>query len=164
VPAASAAIAAVPGRLSGGCACVAKPPDLICSAAFPCARVRLRAAATQPASYRTSPACDERRLLLLLAESPDGCTDALLTAHGFRLDVLISIVSVALATAQPERTFGAGKPVEVTRVRITDAGRRPARGHAGGRPEGIAIVGVLIARAGVAMKCRRPPNAASDID
>jgi metallo-beta-lactamase family protein len=27
-------------------------------------------------------------------------------------------------TAKPERTFAAGKPVEVTRVRITDAGRR----------------------------------------
>jgi hypothetical protein len=62
--------------------------------------------------------------LELLAESAEGCTDALLTAHGFKLDVLISIVSAGLATATPERTFAAGKPVEITRVRITDAGRR----------------------------------------
>jgi hypothetical protein len=48
----------------------------------------------------------------------------LLRAHGFKLDVLISIVSAEFATATPERTFAAGKPVEVTRVRITDAGRR----------------------------------------
>jgi hypothetical protein len=67
---------------------------------------------------------DERRMLELLAASEDGCTDALLTAHGFKLDVLISIVSARLATATPERVFAAGKPVEVTRVRITDAGRR----------------------------------------
>jgi hypothetical protein len=67
---------------------------------------------------------DERRLLELLAGSADGCTDALLTAQGFKLDVLISIVSAEFATAQPERTFAAGKPVERTRVQITDAGRR----------------------------------------
>jgi hypothetical protein len=67
---------------------------------------------------------DERRLLDLLAGSADGATDAMLTAHGFKLDVLISIVSAAFATATRERTFAAGKPIEVSRVRITDAGRR----------------------------------------
>ena len=67
---------------------------------------------------------EERRLLELLAKSAEGCTDALLTAHDFKLDVLISIVSAEFATAKPERTFAAGKPVEVTRVRITDAVRR----------------------------------------
>jgi hypothetical protein len=44
-------------------------------------------------------------------------------ANGFKLDVLISIVSAGLATATPERVFAAGRPVEVTQVRITDAGR-----------------------------------------
>jgi hypothetical protein len=66
----------------------------------------------------------ERRLLELLAKSADGCTDASLTAQGFKRDVLISVVSADFATAQPERKFAAGKPVERTRVRITDAGRR----------------------------------------
>jgi hypothetical protein len=66
---------------------------------------------------------DERRVLELLAGSADGCTDALLTAQGFKLDVLISVVSAGLATAKPERVFAGGKPVEITRVRITDAGR-----------------------------------------
>jgi hypothetical protein len=47
---------------------------------------------------------DERRLLELLARSADGCTDAVLTAQGFKLDVLISIVSAEFATVQPERS------------------------------------------------------------
>jgi hypothetical protein len=83
---------------------------------------------------------DDRRLLEVLAASEDGCTDALLTADGFKLDVLISIVSAGLATARPERTFAAGKPVERTRVRITEAGLgalsylvRAARGPVGGK-------------------------------
>jgi hypothetical protein len=73
---------------------------------------------------KTPTADDRRRLLELLAASDDGCTDALLLEHGFTLDVLISIVSAEFATAKPERTFAAGKPVETTRVRITEAGRR----------------------------------------
>jgi hypothetical protein len=67
---------------------------------------------------------DDRRLLELLAASEDGCTDDLLLAHGFKLDVLISIVSAEFATATPERTIASGRPVKTTRVRITEAGRR----------------------------------------
>jgi hypothetical protein len=72
---------------------------------------------------------DERRLLELLAENAEGCTDDLLTARGFKLDVLISVVSAEFATALPERTLAAGKSVERTRVRITDAGRRALADH-----------------------------------
>ena len=67
---------------------------------------------------------DETRLLVLLAESADGTTDALLVAHGFDFDLMSRWVRERLATAKPERTFAAGKPVEVTRVRVTDGGRR----------------------------------------
>jgi tripartite-type tricarboxylate transporter receptor subunit TctC len=82
---------------------------------------------------------DERQLLELLAGSADGCTDALLTAQGFKLDVLISIVSAEFATAQPERTFAAGKPVERTRVRI---------GYAAGGPNDISarLAGELLSQ------------------
>jgi hypothetical protein len=47
-----------------------------------------------------------------------------LLAHGLKLDILISIVSAGLATATPERALAGGKPVDATRARITDAGRR----------------------------------------
>jgi len=66
---------------------------------------------------------DERRLLLLLAERPNGVSEALLVTR-FTLDMMVGLVRERLATATPERTFTAGKPVEVTRVRISDAGRR----------------------------------------
>ena len=67
---------------------------------------------------------DEHRLLEMLAGSEDGTTDTLLRAHGFKLDVLISLVSAEFATAASERVFASGKRVEVTRVQITEAGRR----------------------------------------
>src|SRR6202035_269935 len=38
---------------------------------------------------------EERRLLELLAESAEGCTDALLTAHGYELDVHRSFIDAA---------------------------------------------------------------------
>jgi hypothetical protein len=56
--------------------------------------------------------------------SADGSTDALLVAQGFDFDLIARLVRERLATATPERVFAGGMPVEVTRVRITDAGRR----------------------------------------
>jgi hypothetical protein len=44
---------------------------------------------------------DEHGQLEVLAGSADGATNALLQAHGFKLDVLISIVSAEFATAEP---------------------------------------------------------------
>jgi hypothetical protein len=71
---------------------------------------------------------DERRLLELLTASADGTTDALLVAHGFDFDLMARLVRERLATATPERVYAGGKSVEVTRVRITDAGRRALAG------------------------------------
>jgi hypothetical protein len=71
---------------------------------------------------------DEHRLLEMLAANADGTTDALLVAHGFEFDLMARLVRERLATATPERVFAGGKPVEVTRLRITDAGRRAMAG------------------------------------
>jgi hypothetical protein len=65
---------------------------------------------------------DERRLLELLAATEDGCTDALLLAHGFTLEVIFNVVKAGLATIQAERLHAASQPIEI--VRITDAGLR----------------------------------------
>jgi hypothetical protein len=50
---------------------------------------------------KTPTADDRRRLLELLVASDDGCTDALPLAHGFTLDVLISIVSASSPRRSP---------------------------------------------------------------
>ena len=67
---------------------------------------------------------DERRTLELLAASDDGCTEAILLAHGIALELIDGIVSAGLATATAEPRFVAGRWVEVTQVRIAEAGRR----------------------------------------
>jgi hypothetical protein len=66
---------------------------------------------------------DERRMLELLAGSANGVSETLLVTR-FTMDVMVGLVHERLATATLERTFIVGKPIEVTRVRITDAGRR----------------------------------------
>jgi len=66
----------------------------------------------------------ERRLLELLAGSPDGATDLSLLAQGFQFKVMLGVIGAGFAAATSERAFAAGRSVEVSRVRITDAGRR----------------------------------------
>jgi hypothetical protein len=72
---------------------------------------------------------NEQRLLELVAASKDGATDALLLAHGFALEVIVGVVRAGLATAQVEPILAGEREVEVSRVRITDAGRRALRGR-----------------------------------
>jgi hypothetical protein len=74
---------------------------------------------------------DERWLLELLAGSANGVSETLLVTR-FTLDMMVGLVRERLATATPERTFTAGKRVEVTRVRIPTPGG--ARWHG---PRGI---------------------------
>jgi hypothetical protein len=63
----------------------------------------------------------ERRLLELLARG--GATDALLRGHGLTLEVMADMVRAGLATVHCDRA------VEITRVWITDAGRRALAGR-----------------------------------
>jgi hypothetical protein len=46
-------------------------------------------------------------------------------AHGFKIELLVELVRAGLATASTERMLASGRPMEVTRLRITGAGRRP---------------------------------------
>jgi hypothetical protein len=67
---------------------------------------------------------ERRRALALLAASPDGTTEAILLAHGFSTEMIVELIRDGLANAQAERVTASGRAIEVTRVRITDAGRR----------------------------------------
>jgi hypothetical protein len=54
------------------------------------------------------PSRTEYRALRLLAESRNGCTEAVMLAHGFTVEILIDIVRVGLAIAQTERVVARG--------------------------------------------------------
>ena len=67
----------------------------------------------------------QRRLALeLLEASIDGCTEAIMLAYGFKTELLVQLVNTGLATTSIERMVAGGRRVEVTRLRITGAGRR----------------------------------------
>ena len=67
---------------------------------------------------------DSRRALALLAENSDGCGRAVMLAHGFPLSLLNRLIRIGLATSHIEREERPDKPIEIVRLRITDAGRR----------------------------------------
>jgi hypothetical protein len=75
------------------------------------------------------PKPNRRRALTLLASSRDGCTEAIMMAHGFTVEQLAELVQTGLAIASPQRTLVGRRTVEVVRLRITDAGRRVLADH-----------------------------------
>jgi hypothetical protein len=71
-----------------------------------------------------SPPAIRRRALELLASCRDGCTEAIMIAHGFTVPQMVDLVRAGLATAKTERVVAGGRTMQVVRVRITEAGRR----------------------------------------
>jgi len=67
---------------------------------------------------------DQRRALRELASAPEGMTEALMLAHGFPLPLLVDLCIAGLAIATPERMVAGVRPVEVVRMKITEAGRK----------------------------------------
>jgi len=67
---------------------------------------------------------ERRRLPQLLASAENGCTANLLVALGFETDLVVCEVRAGLATSQTEPELVGRHSVDVTRVRITEAGRR----------------------------------------
>jgi hypothetical protein len=64
-------------------------------------------------------------MLMLLASSPHGVTEALLVrAHGFTRDMTADLVHAGLATAERETMSSGARPVEAIRLRITATGRK----------------------------------------
>ena len=64
-----------------------------------------------------------RRALKMLADLPEGSTEALLLAHGFTSAMIAGLVHTELATSTTEPILAGGRPVEVTRISITYRGR-----------------------------------------
>jgi hypothetical protein len=75
-------------------------------------------------SRKRSPPATRGRALELLEASIDGCTEAIMLAYGFKTELLVELVNAGLATASIERKVAGGRRIEVTRMRITAAGRR----------------------------------------
>ena len=75
-------------------------------------------------SGRRGPKLDRRRALELLAASPDGCSEAIMMAHGFTVELLVDLCVAELAIAIPERMVVGGRTVEVVRMKITESGRQ----------------------------------------
>jgi hypothetical protein len=75
------------------------------------------------------PPATRRRALELLAASSDGCTEAIMIAHGFTVEQMVELVRAGLASATAERVVAGRKAMEIARVRITEAGRRALTEH-----------------------------------
>ena len=73
---------------------------------------------------RRLPKPDRRRALALLASAPHGLTEALMIAHGFTAEQMVELITAGLAGAVHERVMAGKTPMQVTRLRITPAGRR----------------------------------------
>jgi len=72
---------------------------------------------------------DGRGVLELLARSAEGCTEVLLLAQGFSVELLCDLVCDGLASAHAERMVAGSKVIEVARMRITEAGRQALTGR-----------------------------------
>jgi hypothetical protein len=70
------------------------------------------------------PKPDRRRALAMLAGCPDGCNEAIMTAHGFGAAVLAALVRDGLVEIEEQRVGGGGRVLSVKRFTITEAGRR----------------------------------------
>ena len=62
----------------------------------------------------------QRRALRLLADAPEGMTEALMMAHGFNSELLVDLCIAGLAIAKVERMIAGGRTVEVVRLKITE--------------------------------------------
>ena len=73
---------------------------------------------------RTPKRSSERRALAMLSDNADGCTEAIMLAHGFAPKLIDDLVEAGLATAKAGHMLAGWRELDVTRFRITDAGRR----------------------------------------
>jgi hypothetical protein len=66
---------------------------------------------------------EQRRALALLASDERGAAEALMTAHGFRREMLAELVLAGFVTVVTEKMKAGAATIKVERYRITDDGR-----------------------------------------
>jgi hypothetical protein len=71
---------------------------------------------------------ERRGALGILADAPRGLTEGFILAYGFTPETIASLVRDGLATMRPETAKTGCGTIEVTRVKITDAGLRALEG------------------------------------
>jgi hypothetical protein len=84
-------------------------------------------------SRNRRPPATRRRALELLASCRDGCTEAIMLAHGFTVPQMVELIRAGLASAYTERVVAGGQRREVAYVKITEAGRRALDAEPKGR-------------------------------
>jgi hypothetical protein len=81
-----------------------------------------------PVRLRTVPTIPNRpprrRALGLLARNKDGCTVTMLSGRGVKVETIAELLMTGLAMKKSEFVSRGKRPIEITRIAITDAGRR----------------------------------------
>jgi hypothetical protein len=78
---------------------------------------------------RRRPKPYERRALTLLAGCGEqGCTEAVMHAHGFTADQLAQLVRLGFAAKTTKRVVSGGQTFEVVRLKIRQAGHQVVGG------------------------------------
>lgn len=67
---------------------------------------------------------DLHQILKILAAWPEGLSQSMLRAHGMQSTALAELIGAQLATKKVERVWDGDKEIALTRIRITDKGRR----------------------------------------
>jgi hypothetical protein len=70
---------------------------------------------------------EQRRALRLLARHPNGCTEAIMLAHGFTIDMLGELAAGGLLKVEVHNAHAGGRQKFVVWVQITAAGRKGER-------------------------------------
>ena len=100
-----------------------KKESRILEIAIYCANFPSNVMADTARNRQSGSVAERRRALTVLGDDPDGCTQAILLAHGFKSQLLAELVRTNLVTEHYERVMQGGRPINVTRMRITAAGR-----------------------------------------
>src|SRR4051812_2998297 len=91
---------------------------------------------------RRLPLPTRRRALELLSDAgTEGCSEAVMLAHGFTVDQLTDLVRIGLATATPQPIVTGRGRYEIPILRITEAGRKALEAGEGSTQERGEVAG-----------------------